>query len=292
MGRGFGMGINANTDRNTQQQSYTLQASNDNKNWTMLIDKSNNKEAIQHDYAELAEPIKARYIKLTNVFTPDSGKFAVKDLRIFGNPEVARFTKIKNVKVVRSQEDRRDADLLWEPVKGADGYVVRYGIEPKKLYNSYMVYDANTLTIHSLNKNPEYYFEVEAFDSGTDYYRERTQKTLGRGAEIELSKGGAAQMGGMRGQGAVDRKMVKEGTNEYVFENITPGEYVLRHSFGPVLWRGQLTNTELIGSGDKPTVTATLEKLGVGTTVTGQIEMKIIPGKESGKMVVVFNYNK
>jgi hypothetical protein len=143
-----------------------------------------------------------------------------------------------------------------------------------------------------LNKNPEYYFEVEAFDSGTDYYRERTQKTLGRGAEIELSKGSAGQMGGMFGQGAVDRKMVKEGTNEYVFENITPGEYALRHSFGPVLWRGQLTSAELIGSGDKPTVTATLEKLGVGTTVTGQMEMKIIPGKESGKMVVVFIYNK
>jgi hypothetical protein len=37
---------------------------------------------------------------------------------------------------------------------------------------------------------------------------------------------------------------------------------------------------------------AKLEKLGVGTTVTGQMEMKIIPGKESGKMGVVFNYNK
>jgi hypothetical protein len=181
---------------------------------------------------------------------------------------------------------------MWEPVKGADGYVVRYGIEPKKLYNNYIVYDANTLTIHSLNKNPEYYFEVEAFDNGTDYYRERTQQTMGRGAEIELSKGGGAQMGAMRGQGTVDRKMVKEGTNEYVFENLTPGEYVLRHSFGPVLWRGQLTNAELIGTGDKPTVTATLEKLGVGTTVTGQMEMKIIPGQEKGKMVVTFNYNK
>jgi hypothetical protein len=58
------------------------------------------------------------------------------------------------------------------------------------------------------------------------------------------------------------------------------------------LWSGKLTTAELTGSGDKPTVTAILEKLGVGTTVTGQIEMKIIPGKESGKMVVVFNYNK
>jgi hypothetical protein len=67
---------------------------------------------------------------------------------------------------------------------------------------------------------------------------------------------------------------------------------VLRHSFGPVLWSGNLTAAELTGSGDKPTVTATLEKLGVGTTVTGQMDMKIIPGKESGKMVVVFIYNK
>jgi hypothetical protein len=290
MGRGFGMAPAANS--NKPQQAYTLQVSNDNKTWKTLIDKSDNKVEIHHDYAELKEPVNARYVKLTNVFTPDSGKFAVKDLRIFGNPEVTKFTKVKDVKVVRSQEDRRDATLLWEPVKGADGYVVRYGIEPKKLYNNYMVYDANTLTIHSLNKNPEYYFEVEAFDNGTDYYRERTQATMGRGAEIELSKGGGAQMSTLRGGGQLDRKMVKEGTNEYIFENITPGDYVLKHTFGPVLWKGTLTNAELVGSGDKPTVTATLEKLGVGTSVTGQIEMKIIPGQEKGKMVVTFIYNK
>ncbi len=290
-GRGFPMGMNANADKDAQQQSYTLQVSNDNQNWTMVIDKSDNKAAIQHDYAELAEPLTARYVKLTNVWTPDAGKFAVKDLRVFGNPEVARFTKVDDVKVVRSREDRRDATLLWQPVEGADGYVVRYGIEPEKLYNSYMVYDANTLTIHSLNKNPEYHFEVEAFDNGTDGYRERTQKTLGRGAEIELAKGGAAQ-GGMFGQGPVDRKMIKEGTHEYVFENITPGTYVLRHSFGPVLWRGSLTAAELIGSEAQPTVTATLEKLGVGTAVTGQMEMQIFPGKENGKMVVLFRYEK
>jgi hypothetical protein len=292
MGRGFGMGMNANADKDAQQQSYTLQVSNDNKNWTMVIDRSDNKVAIQHDYAELTEPLTARYVKLTNLWTPDGGKFAVKDLRVFGNPETARFTKVDDVKVVRSREDRRDATLLWQPVKGADGYVVRYGIEPEKLYNSYMVYAANTLTIHSLNKNPEYHFKVEAFDNGTDDYRERTQKTLGRGAEIELAKGGAAQAGGMFGQGPVDRKMIQEGTYEYVFENITPGAYVLRHSFGPVLWRGSLTEAELIGAGTQPTVTATLEKLGVGTAVTGQMEMQIFPGKENGKMVVLFRYDK
>lgn len=276
-GRGFGM-----VSGLSRYESFTVQISNDNKSWSMLIDKSNNTVDNRHDYTELPQPVNARYVKLTNVFTPDSGKFAVKDLRIFGNPGEAKFTKVDKVMVVRDPEDSRDATLLWQPVKGADGYVVRYGIEPNKLYNSYMVYDAYTLTIHSLNRDPEYYFKVEAFDSGTDYYRERTEQTMGRGAEIELLKDGKM----------LERKMIKEGKDEYVFENIVPGQYIFRHTFGPVLWRGELTNAELTGSGDQATVTDTLSALGVGTKVTGQMEMKVIPGKESGKFVVILNYNK
>jgi xylan 1,4-beta-xylosidase len=282
-GMGMGMGMNRNVSMsNPRYQSFTLQVSGDNENWSMLIDKSNNTIDNRHDYTELQEPVKARYVKLTNVFTPDSGKFAVKDLRIFGNPKAAKLKEVDNVFVVRDPGDRRDATLTWQPVEGADGYVVRYGIEPDKLYNSYMVYDAYTITIHSLNKDPEYYFKVEAFDSGTDYYRERTEQTMGRGAEIELA----------RGREMIERKMIIEGKDEYVFENIVPGEYILRHTFGPVLWRGELTKTELIGSGDQTTVTDTLSKLGVGTKVTGQIEMKVVPGKESGKFIVILRYNK
>jgi len=272
-------------------QSYKVEISGDNKSWSKLIDKSNNIQDLRHDYIELPEPVKARYVKLTNVFTPSDGKFAVKDLRIFGNPTLANFTKVKDVKIVRNPEDRRDVTLLWAPVKGADGYVVRYGIEPNKLYNNYMVYDANTVTIHSLNKTPEYYFEVKSFDSGTDFYRERTEQTMGTGGEIELSKSSTEAAYARSGQ-MIERKMTKEGQKEYVFENIVPGEYTLRHTFGPVLWKGELKNAELIGSGNQPTVTATLSELGVGTKVTGQIELKVMPGKESGKIVVIFNYDK
>ncbi|MGQ9619412.1 MAG: discoidin domain-containing protein [Bacteroidales bacterium] len=278
-GMGFGRGAGTGV---TRYQSFTVQVSEDNKNWSMLIDKSNNTIDNRFDYTELAKPVKARYVKLTNSFTPDSGKFAIKDLRIFGNPRSAKFTKVNKITVIRNPEDRRDATLLWEPVKDADGYVVRYGIEPGKFYNSYMVYDANTIIIHSLNRDPEYYFEVEAFDSGTDYYRERTEKTMGRGAEIELVKDGKM----------IERKMIKEGLNEYVFENIVPGVYTFRHTFGPVLWRGELTKAELIGTGENPTVTDTLSSLGVGTKVTGQMEMKVLPGKESGKFVVILKYFK
>jgi hypothetical protein len=236
--------------------------------------------------------VKARYIKVTNVYTPDSGKFAIKDLRVFGNPKEAKYTKVKDLKVVRNPEDRRDATLLWEPVKGADGYVVRYGIEQGKLYNNYMVYDANSLTIHSLNRDPEYYFEVEAFDSGTDYYRERTEQTMGRGAEIELAKSTGQEMGFQRGGGIVDRRMTKEGQNEIVFDSIVPATYTLRHTFGPVFWRGELTNAELIGTGDQPTVTAPCTLLGEGTKVLGHMDMKVVPGKSYGKIIVTFTYDK
>jgi xylan 1,4-beta-xylosidase len=277
VGRGFAMPAPI-----SQYQSYKVEVSDDNSNWTMLIDKSNNAVDNRHDYTELAKPVKARYVKVTNVFTHDEGKFAIQELRIFGNPDKAKFTKVTDVLVARNPEDRRDATITWKPVEGADGYVVRYGIEPGKLYNNYMIYDNFTITIHSLNKDPEYYFEVEAFDSGTDYYRERTEQTMGRGAEIELAMG----------REMVERKMIKEGLNEYVFDSITPGEYTFRHTFGPVLWKGELTKADLIGTPEKVTVTDTLAKLGVGVKVLGQMEMKVVTGKEFGSFIVKLKYDK
>ncbi|MDR0953796.1 MAG: family 43 glycosylhydrolase [Rikenellaceae bacterium] len=288
VGRGFGAA--AALDR---YQSYTISVSNDNQNWSTIVDKSDNKQDLRHPYTELQEPVKARYVKLTNVFTHDEGKFAVKDFRIFGNPAQAKFTAVKDFKVVRDPQDRRDASLLWTPVEGADGYVVRYGIEPNKLYNNYMVYDAYSLTIHSLNWDPEYYFSVEAFDSGTDYYRERTEATMGRGAEIELVKASATRPGpgmGFGAMGEMTRKMTSEGVTEYVFDNITPGSYTLRHTFGPVLWRGELTDAQLIGSSSQPTVTEFLTELGTGTEVLGAMNLKVIPGEKEGKIVVTFDY--
>ena len=266
----------------SQYQSFTVEISGDNENWLMLIDKSNNTADNRHDYTELAKPVKARYVKLTNVFTQDDGKFAVKDFRIFGNPDVAKFTQVKDVMVVRDPKDPRDARLLWHPVDGADGYVIRYGIEANKLYNDYLVYDDCTLYIHSLNRDEKYYFEVEAFDSGTDYFQEETRKTMGIGAEIEL----------YRDRDMVGRKMIIEGKNEYVFEYIIPGEYRFRHTFGPNMWRGDLTKEHVIGSGDQATITETLSDLGVGTKVLGKLEIKVIPGKNSGKFIVTLRYDK
>jgi hypothetical protein len=58
------------------------------------------------------------------------------------------------------------------------------------------------------------------------------------------------------------------------------------------LWRGELTKAELIGPDEKATISDTLSSLGKGLEVLGQMEMKVLTGKESGKFVVTLRYKK
>lgn len=273
-------------------QCFTVEVSMDGENWTRIIDKSNNKLDFHHDYTELKAPVQARYVKLVNAREcHDGAKFSVKDLRVFGNPYSAGSVKVGGVKVVRNPEDRREASLLWDPVPGADGYIVRYGIEPDKLYNSYIVYDDNQLSLHSLNTAPEYYFEVESFDSGLDFYRERSEAVNGTGGEVEINKRTPGQRGGGYGRDNQDTKrvMIKEGVDEYVFEGIDPGYWVINHSYGPVLWAGELTKADLVGEGE-PGIEAKLTEMGTGTKVTAEMWMKVVRGPETGKVVLTIKH--
>lgn len=291
MGFGFGFGAPAaEPAKEVLYQCYDIEVSLDNENWTKIISKPENKLELKHDYNELSTPVEARYVKVTNIATYEEALFCIKDLRIFGTTPDSKVSKVSDVMVVRNPQDRREANLLWHPVPGADGYVVRYGIEPDKLYNSYIVYDDNKLYMHSLNTAPEYYFEVEAFDSGLDLYDENTLATMGTGAELQVAKRGAGP-GGMSGyRQTADTKyvMIKEGTTEYVFDNIDAGTWVLNHSYGPVLWAGELTEKELISdeADPKPTVTAFLTYMGAGAKVTNRLTMKVVPGPTCGKIVV------
>ena len=265
-------------------QCFYIETSIDGVRWTRVLDKSDNKYDFHHDYNEFPTPVQGRYVRVTNAAQcHDGAKFCMKDLRIFGNPYSSGSIKVGDVKVVRNPEDRREASLLWEPVPGADGYIVRYGIEPDKLYNSYILYDANQITIRSLNTDPEYFFEVESFDSGLDYYREVSEEVNGTGGEIELNNGNRSFAYSAGNQ--TQRFMIKEGVDEYVFENITPGTWVLNHTLGPVLWSGTLTEADLIGEGE-PGITATLTDMGKGTTTDGEMVMKVVRGPEAGKIVV------
>jgi len=60
--------------------------------------------------------------------------------------------------------DRRDAIISWEPQEKAQGYNIRWGIAPDKLYSSWLVYDNNQLLLKALTTDQEYYFTIEAFN--------------------------------------------------------------------------------------------------------------------------------
>lgn len=143
---------------------YILEYSNDNKNWESLIDKSQNVKDVPHDYIHLSQPVKARFIRLTNVFTPGDGLFAVRDLRMFGSGSGIAPKEAKGLTVERDPGDKRTAKITWKESKDVTGYVIRYGIAPGKLYTQYQVMGKTELRISSLNRDVVYYFAVDVFN--------------------------------------------------------------------------------------------------------------------------------
>lgn len=142
---------------------YRILASNDQKDWKVIVDKSNNTTDACHDYLELGKPVKAKYIKIENVKVPD-GMFSIYDLRIFGLKKGKTPGEVTGLSVERDESDTRKATVKWTVNSTATGYVVNYGTDVTKLYTSVMVYNNDSLRLTGLNKGVTYYFSIDAFN--------------------------------------------------------------------------------------------------------------------------------
>lgn len=142
---------------------YILYYSVDGKKWNTLIDKSNNKTDVPHDYIELEKPIQARFIKMENRHMP-TGQFALSGLRIFGNGNGAKPAPVKTFLVLRTEKDKRSAYIKWQPVDNAFAYNIYYGTAPDKLYNCVMVHDFNEYWFKAMDSQKTYYFTIEAIN--------------------------------------------------------------------------------------------------------------------------------
>lgn len=148
----------------TVYTQFRMYASRDGKQWQKIADLTGEKRDRPNAYIELPRPVRARYVKYEHVYVA-SPNLAISDIRVFGNgdggaPQTpAHFT-------VRRDADRRNAFVSWDPVPGADGYNIRWGIHRDRLFETYQVFrDRGTkLEIRALNADPEYYFAIEAFD--------------------------------------------------------------------------------------------------------------------------------
>ena len=96
-------------------------------------------------------------------FSGTYGKnFALSALRVFG---IGSGEKTGSVTAFHSEyTDTITSRLTWEPVPGAMGYDIKYGIAPDKLYCSHMVYDTSEAMLTTLNKGQQYYVRIDSFN--------------------------------------------------------------------------------------------------------------------------------
>lgn len=142
---------------------YRILHSTDGKNWKPLVDKSNNRTDVPHDYIELSQPVKTRFLKLENIKMP-TGKFALSGFRVFGKGHGSTPGAVQNFIVLRTEKDKRSAWLKWKPVDNAYAYNIYTGIAPDKLYNCIMVHGANEYYFKGMDRELPYYFQIEAIN--------------------------------------------------------------------------------------------------------------------------------
>ncbi|WP_428654024.1 family 43 glycosylhydrolase [Runella sp.] len=154
---------------------YKLWHSPDGKKWHLLVDKSQNRTDVPHDYIELPTAVETRYIKLENIHMA-TGKFAISGLRVFGKGKGVMPKSVKGFIILRQEDDKRNAWLKWYPESEAQGYNIHFGIAPDKLYSSIMVYGKNEYYLKALDKSTTYYFSIEPFNENGSGQRTEVMK--------------------------------------------------------------------------------------------------------------------
>lgn len=143
-----------------QYSRYTLEASPNGKDWILLEEVH---RECSNGYYEWPEGISARYVRVTVQSLPYGQVMRLSGLRVFGNGAAAPCPPAR-------AEARRlnalEAQVRWQPIEGAQGCNVRYGIAPDKLYMSWLVYGKEEVILTTLIRGQEYYVAVDSFNSG------------------------------------------------------------------------------------------------------------------------------
>ena len=136
---------------------YVIEESLNGNDWKMLIDKSNSFKDSPNDYVELETPVRTRYLRYRNVDVPTlTSPFRIFEFLVSERRKAGLVTGFS----VMRESDRRDALITWNAIDNAQGYNIRWGIKPDKLYSSWLVYGDTQLLLKALTTNQEYYFTI------------------------------------------------------------------------------------------------------------------------------------
>ena len=149
-------------DESERYHEYTVEVSEDGNIWRSLIDNCGQNVFAPHAYFE-AEA-RARYVKITFIHVAGDGFAAISGMRIFGHSDEALPEEVTDFTVTDREKDMRNAKIRLKPSKNAEGYIVRYGISPEKLYNQYQIY-TESVEVRTLNVGVDYWFRVDSFNS-------------------------------------------------------------------------------------------------------------------------------
>ena len=141
-----------------QLSHYRVETSLDGETWTLREDVA---RECSNGYYAYADGIRARYIRVIGGALPYGQTLRISGLRVFGNGAGARPAAAKAAAV---RVDALDGKISWQHLDNAQGCNVRYGTAPDKLYHSWLVYDADEVTLSTLMAGQTYYICVDSFN--------------------------------------------------------------------------------------------------------------------------------
>ena len=142
---------------------YIIEASNNGTDWDLIIDRRANTEDMPHELIVLDEPLKTRFVRITNTKDMD-GNFSLYDLRVFGDGLGKSAQTVSDLTINRNKTDSRIITIEWEPAKHATGYIVRWGVRKDQLNNAKMIYSENEFEGRFFNRDSNYYFSIDSFN--------------------------------------------------------------------------------------------------------------------------------
>ena len=146
-----------------QKTACLLEGSTDGENWETIKDTRNENTDYTHDFTVLAESRQLRYLRLSHMEIAMGGVAAISGLRVFGCGNGNAPAQVDKLFCTRSK-DGLNLYLRWTESAGAEGYNVRYGIAPDKLYNSWQVIGKTELDLSTINAGTQYWVAVDSYN--------------------------------------------------------------------------------------------------------------------------------
>lgn len=143
---------------------FQLLHSADGRRWSPLADTGPERRDRANAYFELPAPVTTRFIRYRHGHVA-ARHLAIADVRVFGTAGGPP-PRAPGGFSARRSADPRNAAVRWQPVPGAVGYNVRWGIRPDRLTNSYQRFadQGSALELRALNAGQGYFAAIEAFN--------------------------------------------------------------------------------------------------------------------------------